>query len=151
MTTITVSSYTIVSSATGDSYIVEDSNPPQYNATLEVASGGTVSGLITISSGGHLNVDSGGVTLMATVNSGGSVSDAGEIFGTTIVAEAGDTLEPGKTLAVLPAARWWTVGRSKFLQAELQMAQRSGTAARNICPVSPPEPLTVAVKITSMA
>jgi len=61
-------------------YIVVDSG------TLDVVNGGTVSGLITISSGGAVNVRSGGMVRDTTVSSGGdeTVSSGGEILNTRV-------------------------------------------------------------------
>jgi autotransporter passenger strand-loop-strand repeat protein len=81
MAAVTVSSgTTTVSSATNESYIVVDSG------TLEVASGGTVSGEIIVSSGGSVLVDSGGTVLDTLVSSGGvlQVSSGGLADPTTI-------------------------------------------------------------------
>ena len=68
MTTIIVSSgTTVVSTPTTSEYIVEGSG------TLDILNGGTVSGLITVSSGGSVNVSSGGEALSATISKGGTV------------------------------------------------------------------------------
>src|SRR5262245_39390426 len=87
---ITVSSgTTVVSSPTNESYIVLGSG------TLEVASGGTVSGQVIVSSGGSVLVDSSGTTLDTLISSGGSatVSSGGKATDTTV--------SSGGTLAVL--------------------------------------------------
>jgi autotransporter passenger strand-loop-strand repeat protein len=57
--------------------VVSTSIPPTTNyivegiGTLDIVSGGFVSGLITISAGGTVNVSSGGTTLDTLVSSGG--------------------------------------------------------------------------------
>src|SRR5207248_2739494 len=84
---------TIVSSATNESYIVVDSG------TLEVASGGTVSGEITISSGGSVLIDSGGTVLDTLISSGGvlQVSSGGVADPTTIVSGGTEIVSAGGT------------------------------------------------------
>ena len=94
MAAVTVSSgTTIVSSATNESYIVVDSG------TLEVASGGTVSGEITISSGGSVLIDSGGTVLDTLISSGGvlQVSSGGVADPTTIVSGGTEIVSAGGT------------------------------------------------------
>jgi autotransporter passenger strand-loop-strand repeat protein len=78
---ITISSgTTTVSNSTGSSYIVEGSG------TLDVVSGGIVSGLITISSGGTVNNSSSGGVLSTTISHGGieNVSSGGTAGNTTV-------------------------------------------------------------------
>ena len=68
MTTITISTGTTVVSTpipTTTNYIVEGSG------LLQIANGGTVSGLITLNNAGNLGITSGGVARNTTVNSGG--------------------------------------------------------------------------------
>ncbi len=109
MTTITISSgTTIVSTTISDtaSYIVED------GGTLDVGSGGTVSGLIIISSGGAVDITSGG-TILDTTDAGGTVnvSAGGTANNTTLSSGgielvqsggiAGDTILSGGAIEVL--------------------------------------------------
>jgi autotransporter passenger strand-loop-strand repeat protein len=73
MPTITISSGTTIVSTpipNTTAYMVEGTG------TLDVDNGGTVSGLITVSSGGHLAVSSGGKALDVLVSSGGDVTVA---------------------------------------------------------------------------
>ena len=70
MTTITISNGTTTVSAPIDvttGYTVEDSG------ILDVVSGGTISGLIEITSAGTVNIGSGGEALNTTVSSGGAL------------------------------------------------------------------------------
>jgi autotransporter passenger strand-loop-strand repeat protein len=91
---ITVSSgTTTVSSSTNESYIVVDSG------TLEIASGGTVSGEIIVSSGGSVLVDSGGTVLDTRISSGGllHVSSGGLADPTTIFSGGSEIVSAGGT------------------------------------------------------
>jgi autotransporter passenger strand-loop-strand repeat protein len=96
MAAITVSSgTTIVSSATNESYIVLGSG------VLDVASGGTVSGEIIVSSGGSVLVDSGGTVLDTRIISGGvlQVSSGGFADPTTIFSGGTEIVSAGGTAA----------------------------------------------------
>src|SRR6266446_7878641 len=83
MTTITISSGTT---------IVSTSVPPTTNyvvesgGILEIANGGTVSGLVTINSAGSGTVDAGGTLLSVTVSSSGRLTDllSGTVSGATV-------------------------------------------------------------------
>src|ERR1700730_4441282 len=73
MPTITIATGTAIISTpipNTTAYVVEGAG------TLDVNNGGTVSGLITVSNGGHLAVSSGGEALDVVVSSGGDVTVA---------------------------------------------------------------------------
>ena len=67
MAIIVSSGTTDVSTSTTSAYIVEGSGK------LDILNGGAVSGLISVSSGGSVNVSSGGEALSATISKGGTV------------------------------------------------------------------------------
>jgi autotransporter passenger strand-loop-strand repeat protein len=76
-------------------YIVADTG------TLDVVNGGTVSGLITISSGGAVNVRSGGMVRDTTVSSGGdeTVSSGGDILNTRVSDGGAQYVSSGGTVS----------------------------------------------------
>jgi autotransporter passenger strand-loop-strand repeat protein len=122
MTTIIVSSgSTLVSTPIPNTtaYLVEGTG------ALDVLSGGTVSGPITVKAGGLVTVSSGGKVLSTVISSGGAEAD----FGTAATPPSAATaLRPSRPVA-LQATRLSTRAASRTYSG-VRAAQRSRVAAR---------------------
>src|ERR1700722_4956964 len=93
MTTITISSGVTSNVSTPipntTAYLVEGTG------ALDVLSGGTVSGAITVKGGGQVTVSSGGKVLSTVISSGGAEVDFGTASNTTIGGHGSQTVEAG--------------------------------------------------------